>query len=149
MTTRTVWHALMLPPWRFLLSRWPWVALVFVFTSAIIWAVLLALIVVTLLLLPIWAILLAALDRRRLQLLGLPRQASGHVQVPREERRHWLNIRLTEPATWREVLSLLTGLVFGVVSLTVLFFEVLTLAVLIAAPIESAARARPSPSSAM
>ena len=135
MTTRTVWHALMLPPWRFLLSRWPWVALVFVFTSAIIWAVLLALIVVTLLLLPIWAILLAALDRRRLQLLGLPRQASGHVQVPREERRHWLNIRLTEPATWREVLSLLTGLVFGVVSLTVLFFEVLTLAVLIAAPI--------------
>lgn len=124
----------MLPPWRFLASRWPWAALLFALSSALIAVLLVALIVPTLLLLPLWGILLAVVDRRRLRLLGGQRVPSGHVQVPRAERRNWLNIRLTEPATWRETLSLLANLLLGAVSLTVLFFEGLFLAVLIVIP---------------
>lgn len=125
----------MLPPWRFVASRWPWAALLFVLTSALISALLLVLIVPTLLLLPLWGILLAVVDRRRLRLLGGPRVRSGHVQVPRAERRNWLNIRLTEPATWRETLSLLANLLLGAVSLTVLFFEGLFVAIIIVIPV--------------
>lgn len=123
----------MLPPWRFLASRWPWAALMFALTSALIAVLLVALIVPTLLLLPLWGILLAVVDRRRLRLLGGQRVPSGHVQVPRAERRNWLNIRLTEPATWRETLSLLANLLLGAVSLGVLFFEGLFLALIIVA----------------
>ncbi|GAA1315888.1 sensor histidine kinase [Leucobacter albus] len=93
--------------------------------------VLVAVLAVTILLLPIWAILVASVDRRRLRLLGLPLLASGHVRVPPGERQNWLGVRLTEPATWRELVSLIAGLVFGAVSLLVLFGQGLTLTMIV------------------
>lgn len=134
MSARTVWQALLLPPWRFLASRWPWVALVFAVTSALLALVLIPVLIATVLLLPLWGMLLAIVERRRLRLLGLPAVSSGHVRVLREERRNWLNIRLMEPATWRETGSLLMSLILGALTLAALFMQVLALAVLIAIP---------------
>lgn len=125
----------MLPPWRFVVSRWPWAGLAYGFTSALAGAVVLVSIIPTILLVPIWAIWLAAVDRRRLRLLGLPLLASGHVHVPSEERHNWLGIRLTEPATWREVASLLTNTLLGAVWVALLFLQGLFLAAVIAMPV--------------
>lgn len=129
MKAQTVWQALMLPPWQFLPSGWPWRALAFVVTSALLAPILISVLVPTILLLPFWGIALSRLDRQRLVLLGLPRPPSGHVPVPRGERQNWLGVRLTEPATWREMLSLLLGIVFGAVSLAVVGAEGLVVAV--------------------
>lgn len=128
MRAQTVLQALMLPPWRFLGSLWPWRSLGFVVSSAILAPVLIAILVPTILLLPLWGIALAWLDRRRLTLLGLPRPASGHVRVPPGERQNWLGVRLTEPATWRETLSLLLGIVFGAASLAIVGMQGLVIA---------------------
>lgn len=141
MASGTVWQALMLPPWRFLFSRWPWLALVYAVTSAILTLVLIPLIVVTIFILPLWGILVAILERRRLRLLGLSTPPSGHVHVPRDERRHWLNIRLMEPATWREAAALLAGLILGATAVVAVFAQAMALAVLIAIPTMALRRA--------
>lgn len=65
-------------------------------------------------------------------MLGAPRHRSGHVRVPREERHNWLNIRLMEPATWRETAALLIGLVFGVLSLALLLLQSVVIALIVA-----------------
>ncbi|WP_087129494.1 sensor histidine kinase [Microbacterium esteraromaticum] len=138
MRARTVWQALMLPPWRFLPSRWPWLALTYTATSAILTLILIPVLVFTIFFLPLWGIFVAAIERRRLRILGLPTPSSGHVYVPRDERRNWLNIRLMEPATWRETASLLTGLVLGSLAVIALFAQVMSIAVLIAIPVMAA-----------
>lgn len=135
MRVSNVWQSLMLPPWRFLSSRWPWLGLVYSVTSALLALVLVPLVIVTFLLLPLWGMLVAAVDRRRLPLLGVPSPASGHVHVPSGERHNWLNVRLTEPATWRETLSMLAGLVLGVLALVVLCAEALVFAALVGIPV--------------
>ncbi|RKQ84300.1 signal transduction histidine kinase [Mycolicibacterium mucogenicum 261Sha1.1M5] len=140
MTSQTVWQALVLPPWRFLASWWPWRSLVFVTTSAVMAPALVAVLAITILLLPIWAILVGWLDRRRLRLLGLPLLASGHVRVPPGERQNWLGVRLTEPATWRELVSLIAGLVFGAVSLGALFGQAMTLILIVGVSVVSRQR---------
>lgn len=122
----------MVAPWRFLPSRWPWLALVYVVTSGMMSLALTPVVALTLLLLPLWGILVAALERRRIRLLGLRVQPSGHVHVPREERRNWLSIRLMEPATWREAGSLLVGLVFGVAAVAVLGAQAVIVGVVVA-----------------
>src|SRR5699024_10208920 len=137
MRARTIWQALMLPPWRFLTSRWPWVALLYTLTSAVLTLVLVPVLVVTIFVLPLWGILIGALERRRLRLLGSPMPPSGHVHVPRNERRNWLNIRLTEPATWRETASLLAGVVLGAVAVVVVFAQAMALIMLIAIPMRA------------
>ncbi len=137
---RTVAQALMSAPWRVLASWWPWRALGYLLVSAVLGIVLLALLPFTLLLLPLWAILCGMLERRRLRMLGFARIPSGHVRVGADERHNWLNIRLTEPATWREVLVLLLDLVAGLVALTVLFFEFAALVVIIGVPITALVR---------
>jgi len=109
----------MLAPWRFLCSRWPWSGLLYTVLSALLTLVIVPLLVITLLLLPLWGILVAVIDRRRLGLLGVRPPRSGHVRVPADERRNWLGIRLTEPATWREALSMLAGIVFGAIAVVV------------------------------
>ena len=43
MAAATVWEALIRPPWRFLGSRWPWLALLYLLVSAVIGVVLLPL----------------------------------------------------------------------------------------------------------
>lgn len=119
----TVWHAMMRAPWRFLFGRWPWRVLMYLLTSAAIGLVLVPLAVVTLLLLPVWGILLGAIERRRTRLLGFGAQASGHVPLGREQRHIWLVVRMNEGATWRETAALLLDLVFGGVAVAVLFLQ--------------------------
>lgn len=130
--TNTVWAALRRSPASFLGSWWPWRALLFLLTSAVLGVVLLAVTVLTLLLLPLWGIALGALERRRTRLLGFDRLPTGHVRIGREQRPHWLSIRLAEPATWRETAGLLADVVLGMLSLAVLFVEFAALAVPVA-----------------
>lgn len=131
MGSATVWQALMRPPWSFLLGRWPWRSLVYVLASIAIGLVLLPLVIVTLLLLPLWGLVIGALERRRAGILGLSRQASGHVPLTRDQRHIWLAVRMNEGATWRETTALLLDLILGLVVLAVLFAEGLCLVVLI------------------
>ncbi|GAB3617052.1 sensor histidine kinase [Okibacterium endophyticum] len=138
MRARTVWQGLMLPPWRFLASRWPWLGLVYTILSAMLAVALTPVLVVTIVILPLWAVLVAALERRRLRMLGLPTPPSGHVRVPRGEQRNWLNIRLTEPATWRETLSMLVGIIVGTIALIVVFVQVMCIAILVVLPLTAA-----------
>lgn len=127
-------------PWRVLPSWWPWRALLFLLASAVLGLMLLVLLPLTLLLLPLWGILCGMLERRRLPMLGFARVPSGHVRVAPEQRHTWLNIRLTEPATWREVLVLLVDLVTGLAVLVVLFFEAMALIVVVGVPIVALVR---------
>lgn len=130
----------MLPPWRFLVSRWPWLGLLHVIGDFVLFLVTLPIVVLTLIALPLWAILLAAIERRRFRLLGAPNLASGHVRVPRDERHNWLNIRLLEPATWRESAALLIGLIFGALSFAVLLAQAVCAALPVALAITGSQR---------
>ncbi|MGC0368924.1 sensor histidine kinase [Microbacterium sp. SLBN-111] len=122
--------ALTLPPWRFAFRAWPWRALGYLILSVAIGAVLVPLTVLSFLLLPFWALLLGAVERRRTRVLGFPPQESGHVHVGDHERHHWINIRLRETATWRETAALLLDLAFAFGALVVLFFEAVTVVAL-------------------
>ncbi|WP_166999532.1 sensor histidine kinase [Paramicrobacterium fandaimingii] len=130
--TNTVWAALRRSPVSFLRSWWPWRALLFLLTSAVLGVLLLAVTVLTLVLLPLWGIALGALERRRTRLLGFDRLPTGHVRLGRDQRPHWLSIRLVETATWRETAALFVDIVLGMLSLTVLFVEFAALAVPVA-----------------
>lgn len=123
MRASTIWQGVMLRPWRFAFSRWPWLALVHIVLTAALFLLTLPVVALTVIALPLWAILVAALERRRLRMLGAPRRGSGHVRIPREERHNWLNVRLTEPATWRETAALLAGLVVGALALALLVVQ--------------------------
>ncbi|MEN2741065.1 histidine kinase [Microbacterium sp. X-17] len=124
-----LWHALTRRPWRFLAGGWPWRALVYLLASAAAGIVLLPVTVVTFLLLPLWGLLIGAIERRRTTLLGFPRQRSGHVPLTREQRHIWLSVRMNEGATWRETAALVLDLVVGWVVVTVLFTQGLCLVV--------------------
>ncbi|MGB3376287.1 MAG: histidine kinase [Microbacterium sp.] len=132
MRTVTVWHALMRPPWRFLFCRWPWRALGYLLLSAAIGFVLLPVIVLTVLLLPLWGIVVGAIERRRTRILGFERQPSGHVALMRNQRHIWLSVRVSEAATWRETAALLVDVLLGWVAIAVLFFQGFTLTALVA-----------------
>ncbi len=118
-------------PGRFLVTRWPWLSPVYLVLSAVIGLTLLVLFPFTLLLLPLWALIIGMLERRRTSLLGFLPQPTGHVTVDAVERPHWLSIRLTERATWREALALLLDLVMGIGALFILFFEFIGIAILV------------------
>lgn len=94
--------------------------------------VLLFLAVVTLLIVPLWAIALGALERQRIRILKFDTMPSGHVRLGREQRPHWLSIRLAEPATWRESAALFVDIVLGFLSLALLFVEFAALAIPVA-----------------
>ncbi|PZQ89853.1 MAG: histidine kinase [Leifsonia xyli] len=132
MRTATVWHALMRPPWRFLFGRWPWRALGYLLLSAALGFVLLPVMVLTVLLLPLWGIVVGAIERRRTGILGFERQASGHVTLTREQRHIWLSVRVSEAATWRETAALLVDIVLGWVAIAVLSSQGFVLAALAA-----------------
>ncbi|OZB82173.1 histidine kinase [Microbacterium sp. 13-71-7] len=136
----TVTEALQRAPWVALASWWPWRALGYLLISAVLGPLLLVLLPLTLLLLPIWGIAIGALERRRQRLLGFGAIPTGHVRVAREDRHNWLNIRLTEPATWREALVLLLDLVAGLFALVLLFFEAVALIVVVGVPIHALTR---------
>ncbi len=131
MRPATVWHALMRPPWRFLFGPWPWRTLIYLLASAAIGLLLLPVTVATLLLLPLWGIVIGALERRRTRILGFPHQTSGHVPLSRDQRHIWLAVRVNEAATWRETAAVLLDLMLGWIALAVLFVEVLCLVVFV------------------
>lgn len=138
MRQESVWVALMRQPWRFLFSRWPWLALAYLLLSAVIGVLLVPVVIATLLLLPLWGLVVGAIERRRTVLLGFPRQASGHVPLTREQRHIWLSVRISEGATWRESAALLLDLVLGWLALAVLFTQGLFLVVLVAIAVTAA-----------
>jgi signal transduction histidine kinase len=140
---RTVTQVLQRAPWVVLASWWPWRALGYLLISALLGPLLLVLLPLTLLLLPIWGIAIGVLERRRQRLLGFATIPTGHIRVAREDRHNWLNIRLTEPATWREVLVLLLDLIAGLLSLGLLFFEAMALIVVVGVPIHAFTRGAP------
>ena len=131
MSPRTVTSALRGAPWRFLLGRWPWLSLGYLVISAALGVALFLLLLFALLLLPIWALAVGALECRRPRLLGFAPQPTGHIRVDGEERHHWLGIRLTEAATWRETLALLIDLLVGMGVLILLTVELVGIALLI------------------
>lgn len=78
---------------------------------------------------PLVAIPLAALERRRLELIDDRPLRAGHGRAPGDPV-SWLRLRYTEAATWREVayglvLALLVPAGYGVLGLLVLFDAVL------------------------
>ena len=141
MRRATVLQSLMSAPWRFWFSRWPWLALGYLLISAALGVVLLPITAVTFLLLPLWALVVGALERRRTRLLGFGAQASGHVPIDSDQRQNWLAVRVSEAATWREVLALLVDLVVGVIAVAVLFAEGLGVVILVGIGVAAAGRA--------
>ncbi|WP_433675410.1 histidine kinase [Microbacterium gorillae] len=128
----TVWDEVRRLPHRFLLGTMPWRAVGYLVFS-VVWALFwLLLTIPTLLLIPLWALMIGTVERRRTRWLGFAFQPSPHVRVPRSERRHWLNIRLMEPATWREVGALFSNLVFGLLSLLLVGTEITVLVLCVA-----------------
>lgn len=136
----TVWQALMQPPWRFLVSRWPWLALVYLLISVVIGFALVPVVILTLLLLPLWGLVVGAIERRRTRLLGFVRQASGHVPLTRDQQHIWLSVRMAEGATWRETAALLLDIVVGGVASAVLVAQGVFLGVLVAVAVSGARR---------
>lgn len=134
----TVWRAIAATPWRFWFSRWPWLTLIYLFSGAILSLVLTPVIVVTFVFIPLWGLAVGALERRRVAMLGFTRIDTAHVRVDAGERHNWLNIRMTEAATWRDAGSLLATLLMGWISLAILFFEAIVLTVLVAIIISAA-----------
>ena len=118
-----IWAALTRPPWRFLTSRWPWLSLLYLVFSALLGVLLIPVVVLGFLILPLSGLVIGAIERRRNRLIGFAALGSPHAVVGEDERPHWLSIRLTEAATWRETAALLVDLVLGIIALTVLFFE--------------------------
>ena len=119
-------------PWRFLFSSWPWRALLYLGISAVLGLLLLPIAVLTVLVLPLWGILIGALERRRTGILGFPRQVTGHVPLGPEQRHIWLSVRISEGATWRETLAVLLDLLLGVVILVVVVFQTALVVALVA-----------------
>ncbi|QFG27419.1 sensor histidine kinase [Actinomadura sp. WMMB 499] len=106
-------------PLRFLVSPWPWRSLAYLVSGLVtgmLWLLLAIVLVVAgtvlapvgagivlLLCVPLSAVGLGAVDRRRLRLLD-PRPApSPHRDPPAAGLRPWLRFRLGEVATWREL----------------------------------------------
>ncbi|MBP2414804.1 signal transduction histidine kinase [Arthrobacter stackebrandtii] len=127
----TAWGALAARPWQFWASRWPWLALLYMLLSAVLGAVLLPVVVATFVFIPFWGLGLGALERRRVQLLGFAQVPSAHAPVAREQRYIWLNIRMSEAATWRAAGNLVTTLLLGWLALALLAVEIAALAVMV------------------
>lgn len=116
----TAVEALRARPWALMLTPWPYRAVGYVLTSIVVTLVLLPFSVVLVLLLPLWAILLGHLERRRVVLLGIPTIANGHVPLHWRDWRIWAGVRTGEATTWREVANVLTTIAFGILSAALL-----------------------------
>ncbi|MEO3753694.1 sensor domain-containing protein [Streptomyces sp. B6B3] len=119
MRSRTAWQALAQRPLRFLTSAWPWRALAYLvsgvafgataLTVLLVLAVagLVSLIVVVgaviLLAVALSGILVSRIERWRLRLVDLDPAPDPHRRPERPGVRSWLETRLREPATWREL----------------------------------------------
>ncbi len=125
------WVAIRQAPWSFLLSAWPWRAVIYLAFSVVIAFVALLLLAVTFLVAPLWGVLFARVERWRVSLLGFPRIGSAHIRLGWDRRAEWLVIRLGEPVTWRELGHLVVSIVLGLLTLVPL----LLLATAVATPL--------------
>jgi len=125
------WVAIRQAPWRFLFSAWPWRAVLYLAVSVVIAFVAVLLLAGTLLVAPLWGVLFARVERKRVSLLGFPRIGSAHMRLGWDRRTEWLAIRLGEPVTWRELGHLVVSIVLGLLALVTL----LLLATAIATPL--------------
>jgi signal transduction histidine kinase len=114
-------------PWTFLLSASPWRSLLAVTLTAALGLVVIAPVVATWFLAPVWAVAIARFGRRLPAVLGLPR-----IQDPRasgRDRPATLRGRLRDPLAWSELGYLLVFLVvaasgFALVVLTLVAVSV-------------------------
>ncbi|GLH98616.1 histidine kinase [Phytohabitans aurantiacus] len=129
----TAWQALRSKPLRFFASLWPLRTLAYVLSGAVIGALSLVWIPVALVLgavvaAPALTRPLAALERRRVTLLGGPPPPDPHRRPDRPGPIAWLRFRYREAVTWRELAYL------GLHATVLLALDVAAL-VLLAAPI--------------
>ncbi len=124
-------------PLRFVCSSWPWRSVLYVATGPLVgalWAVLvvtlaiagvvLAPVVVGVALLagiPLSAVGLAAVERRRLRLVDSRPAPSPHRRPAQAGLRAWAAFRLRETATWRELGYALLAVALGMVDVVVAF----------------------------
>lgn len=133
----SIGEVLRLRPWRFIVSAWPWRALLYAMTS-LVWALPFSFGDRALLLLPFLPILgigIGAIERRRIRLLGYPAVPSGHVPIAADERKRWLLLRLGEAMTWREAGYALIATAIGLGSVMLFYAAFTLLAMLFAAPV--------------
>ncbi|GAA4631513.1 sensor histidine kinase [Actinoallomurus vinaceus] len=146
----TVWRALARNPLRFLCSSWPWRAFAYLVTGVpigLLWLALTAALlffgalltpvvagVGLLACVPLLAVALAAVERRRLRWLD-PRPApSPHREPPRARRGSRIRFRLREAATWRELGYALLHAVLSAVDGVVVFVFVVGGVIQVGAP---------------
>ncbi|GAB3213573.1 sensor histidine kinase [Marinactinospora endophytica] len=137
---RTAWQAMAQRPLRFLSSGWPWRSLAYLVTGVVVGAVAVGVFVaglvagLVLLVVLVGAALLvgvvllsiavAAVERFRLRLVDLDGIPDPHRPPAEPGPRAWLSTRLTEPATWRELLfTLVSAAALWWVDLLVLAFS--------------------------
>jgi signal transduction histidine kinase len=102
----SAWDAVRAGPARYLGSLWPLRALAYVVSGVAVGLVTLVWLPVTALfgavvLAPVATQPLAAVERRRLELMGGPRLPNPHREPDRSGFGPWLRLRYTESATWR------------------------------------------------
>jgi signal transduction histidine kinase len=115
------------PPWTFLLSATPWRSLLDVTLTALVGLVVVAPVVATWFLAPVWAVAIARLGRRLPVVLGLPR-----IPDPRSsgrDRPTTLRGRFRDPLVWSElgylpVFLLVAAIGFALVVLTLVAVSV-------------------------
>ena len=130
--TRTLWQRMASPVYLF--TKAPWTA----FASLVLIA-LISLVVfsgtstlILLLALPALAVPFGVFERKRLAQMGYPNLKDGHVKLNNPGAFEWIKFRYTEPATWREVGSLLATSIIGAVAGAVLLVEMSVLVILVA-----------------
>ncbi|MFJ4767678.1 sensor domain-containing protein [Streptomyces uncialis] len=120
MYPRTAWQAMAQRPLSFLRSGWPWRSLAYLATGAVVGAAAVAVLVTGLvaglLLLVVLvgvaplvgvvlsSVVVATVERYRLRLVDLDGMPSPHRPADGAGFRGWVSTRLTEQATWRELL---------------------------------------------
>lgn len=117
----TIWRSLRRP--GYLVSAWPWRAYAYLLLNALVGPALFVLLLLSLVALPLWALIVGAFERRRGILLGFPRQLSAHAVPDRPGLGAWLRLRLTEPLTWREVAAVLVNVAAGFASWIILTIQ--------------------------
>lgn len=119
MNVRTAWQALALPPSVFLTSAWPWRCLLYLASGVVVGAVTLVslialalggiVLLITLIGIPLLGaclfsgIVVARIERWRLHLVDEYGSADPHQPPPRPGWWQWINTRIREQATWREL----------------------------------------------
>lgn len=153
MSPDSAWHALTLPPRRFLLSRWPWRSLLYLLTGValgvltfvglyllFLGVVLTFVFLVGVVLLAgfvLAGILIARIERRRLRLIDDQPVTDPHRAPPHPGIRSWVATRVREPITWREFAYTLVSIALWFVDAVVLTLALFPVALALTWPFPS------------